>query len=368
MAIGILYREEIKGYDFGAGHPFRGDRFEAFVPFLEDRLVEGEHYRMIAAAPATDDDLLMICSQDYIDFTTGYYRAAHLGAAYSGPFHRYHSGDNFPSYEPGKLEEAARLIVGQAKAACDSIQQGQFTKLVSLGGGLHHAKPSYGEGFCLYNDVAFCARYLIRAHGLERILVLDTDAHAGNGTCEYFYEDPKVLFIDLHQNPRTVYPGTGFSHQIGAGRGQGFTVNIPMPVGAGDQSYELAFESIVEPITKEFKPQIIVRNGGSDPHFLDQLTNLGVSVAGFRAIGQRVGKMAGVCDGKVIDLLTSGYNLDVLPYAWLALICGLADLEIPIAEPHPRSGRNLEDTVVSATERILAEVKSHLGSHWACLR
>lgn len=368
MAIGILYREEVKGYDFGSGHPFRGDRFEVFVPFLKERLIEGEHYRMIAAATAADDDLQLICSKDYIEFTTGYYRAANLGAAYAGPFHRYHSGDNFPSYEPGKLEEAARLIVGQAKAACDLIQEGQFTKVVSLGGGLHHAKPSFGEGFCLYNDVAFCARYLIQAHGLERVLVLDTDAHAGNGTCEYFYDDPRVLFIDLHQNPRTVYPGTGFSHQIGTGRGQGFTINIPMPVGAGDQSYQLAFESIVEPVTEEFRPQIIVRNGGSDPHFLDHLTNLGVSVAGFRAIGQRVGKMAGVCNGKVIDLLTSGYNLDVLPYAWLALICGLAGLQTAVEEPHPGSGRHLEDTAVGATERVLTEVKGHLGPYWTCLR
>jgi len=366
--IGILYQEGVKQYDFGWGHPFRGDRFEVFVPFLKEHLLEGERYRMIAAEPATDDDLLLICTKDYIDFTSAYYRAAHLGLGYSGPLYRYHSGDNVPSSEPGKLEEAARLIVGQAKAAGDLVQTGQFAKVVSLGGGLHHAKPSFGEGFCIYNDVAFCARYLIEKHGLERVLVLDTDAHAGNGTCEFFYDDPRVLFIDLHQNPRTVYPGTGFAHQIGHGKGEGFTVNIPMPVGAGDQSYKLAFEAIVEPITDEFKPQIIIRNGGSDPHFLDHLTNLGVTVAGFRLIGERVRKMAMVCDGKVIDLLTSGYNLDVLPYAWLALICGLADWEIPIKEPHPRTARHMEETAVTATETVIAEVKGHLSPYWTCLR
>lgn len=368
MTIGILYQEGVKQYDFGWGHPFRGDRFEAFVPFLKEHLAEGEHYRMIAAEPATDDDLLLICARDYIDFTSAYYRAANLGKNYSGPLFRYHSGDNVPSSEPGKLEEAARLIVGQAKTAADLVKSGQLTKAVSLGGGLHHAKPSYGEGFCLYNDVAFCAKYLMEKHGLERVLVLDTDAHAGNGTCEFFYDDPRVLFIDIHQNPRTVYPGTGFAHQIGHGKGVGFTVNIPMPVGAGDQSYQLAFEAIVEPVTDEFKPQIIIRNGGSDPHFLDQLTNLGVTVAGFRMIGQRVRNMATVCDGKVIDLLTSGYNLDVLPYAWLALICGLADWEIPIKEPYPRQARHMEETAVGVTETVIAEVKSHLSPYWACLR
>jgi len=368
VTIGILYQEAVKEYDFGSGHPFRGDRFEVFLPFLKEHLVEGEHYHPIVAEPARDDDLLLICTKDYVEFTAGFFRAANLGLSYSGTFHRYHSGDNFPSYHPGKLEEAARLIVGQAKAACDLVWKGRFSRAVSLGGGLHHAKPSFGEGFCLYNDVAFCARYLIREYGLERILVLDTDAHAGNGTCEYFYSDPRVLFIDLHQNPRTVYPGTGFADQIGSGEGEGFTVNIPMPVGAGDQSYSLAFESIVEPITNEFRPQIIVRNGGSDPHFLDQLTNLGVSVAGFRAIGGRVRKLADVCDGKVIDLLTSGYNLDVLPYAWLALICGLAGLEVEIQEPYPKLARHSEDTVVGATERVISEVKHHLSPYWSCLK
>jgi acetoin utilization protein AcuC len=368
MAIGILYQEGIREYDFGSGHPFRGDRFEVFLPFLETYLIESQHYRMIAADPATDEELLLICSQDYIEFTTAFYRAANLGLTHSGPFHRYHSGDNFPVLGPGKLEEAARLIVGQAKAACNLVQLGEFTKVVSLGGGLHHAMPSYGEGFCLYNDVAFCARYLLQKCGLERVLVLDTDAHAGNGTCEYFYEEPRVLFIDLHQNPRTIYPGSGFAHQIGSGKGQGFTVNVPMPIGAGDESYKQVFESIVEPLTEAFKPQIIVRNGGSDPHFLDRLTNLGLTVAGFRAIGERVRKMANVCDGKVIDLITSGYSLDVLPYAWLALICGLADFEITIEEPHPRSPERMKDTVVGATELVIAEVKSHLGPYWACLR
>jgi acetoin utilization protein AcuC len=169
-----------------------------------------------------------------------------------------------PIGRPGRIEEAARFVVGQAKMACDLIQTGIYKKVISIGGGLHHAKPSYGEGFCLYNDVAFCALHLMQQYELERILILDTDAHAGNGTCEYFYEDARVLFIDLHQNPMTLYPGTGFADQIGHGKGKGFSVNIPLPINAGYDSYQLIFESIVEPITWEFEPQIIIRNGGSD--------------------------------------------------------------------------------------------------------
>jgi len=132
--------------------------------------------------------------------------------------------------------------------------------------------------------------YLMKKHGLERVLILDTDAHAGNGTSEYFYSNPKILFIDVHQDPMTLYPGTGFASDIGSGEGRGFTINVPLPVDAGYDSYQLVFEEIIEPLTEEFKPQIIIRNGGSDPHFDDGLTQLGLPVRGFRMIGERVRK------------------------------------------------------------------------------
>jgi len=367
MAIAILYQKELKEYDFGPGHPFRGDRYESFPQFLQENLAEDDNYRIVKSNPASDQDLRLICQKDYIDFTKDYYKAVNLGLSYLGRFSQFHSEDNRPIGQPGKIEEAARLIIGQAKMACDLIQGGKFKKAVSLGGGMHHAKPTFGEGFCLYNDVAFSALYLMQEYKLERILILDTDAHAGNGTCEYFYEEPRVLFIDLHQDPRGLYPGTGFAHQIGSSQGKGFTINIPMPVYAGYDSYQLAFESIVQPVTQEFNPQIIIRNGGSDPHFSDGLTNLGLPVRGFSMIGQKVKEMARVCDGKAIDLIGSGYNKEVLPYAWLALISGLAGLKIKIEEPVPIPQRFIEDPSFTETKGVIAETKRHLKDYWRCL-
>ncbi len=368
MTVAILYQEGLKEYDFGPGHPFRGARCEVFVKFLKENITQDDNYRILMADPATDNDLLSICHKEYVEFTKEYFKAANVGLTYHGQFHHYHSMDNMPIGRPGKLEEAARLIVGQAKMACDLVHGGTYRKVISLGGGLHHAKPSYGEGFCLYNDVAFCALYLIRNYKLDRIMVLDTDAHAGNGTAEYFYEEPRVLFVDLHQDPRTLYPGTGFAHQIGAGEGKGFTVNIPMPVGAGNDSYRLVFESIVEPLTREFKPQIIIRNGGSDPHFGDRLTALGLTIDGFRMIGEKVREMAKVCDDKVIDLIASGYNEKVLPFAWLALISGLAGFRLRVQEPEPIPQRFMSDTAVEQTKKVIEEVKNNLKDYWACLR
>lgn len=363
----ILWSEELKEYDFGAGHPFRGRRYTMIHRFLTENLPEKD-YQIISAEPAKDEDLLLICTRAYINFTRDYYRAANLGLDYNGRFFHFHSADNRPAGKPGRLEEAARVVIGQAKKAADLVAGGAVTKAVSIGGGLHHAKPQFGEGFCLYNDVAFTARYLMRKYGLKRILLLDTDAHAGNGTSEYFYKDPRVLFIDVHQDPRTLYPRTGFVHQIGEEEGEGYTVNIPLPVNAGYDSYKLVFEHLIQPLTEEFEPQIIVRNGGSDPYLNDQLTMLGLPIKGFRMIGEKVRALAEVCHGKEIDLIASGYNEEILPYAWLALISGLGGIKAPVVEVEPIPDRNKEEGVLTETEKVVREVKEKLKDYWPCFR
>ena len=291
-----------------------------------------------------------------------------LGLAEEGDFFQYHALDNRPIGRPGKVEEAARLVIGQAKLAVDLIQNGKFQKVISIGGGLHHAKAASGEGFCIYNDVAFTAVYLLDKYHLKKIMILDTDAHAGNGTAEYFRSDPRVLLVDLHQDPATIYPGTGFASEIGSGAGIGKTVNVPLPVNAGNDSYKMVFEQIVEPLTKEFRPEIIIRNGGSDPHFNDGLTSLGLTVEGFKMIGQKVRQMSDICGGKVIDLIASGYHRGVLPYAWMALISGLANFNVPVEEPSPIPHSLRIDTQIPETIKVISEVKSYLKDYWRCFR
>jgi acetoin utilization protein AcuC len=365
----ILFRPELKEYDFGEGHPFRGDRYVIFYKFLQKTLKEGIDYTLLEAEPASDKDLQKICHQNYIEFTRGYYEFANLGLPYPGRFTDFHSMDNLPTGAPGKIEEAARLVVGQAKLAAQMVMAGTFKKAVSIGGGLHHAKPNHGEGFCLYNDVAFCAIYLQREYGLNRILVLDTDAHAGNGTMEYFYEDNQVLFIDIHQDPIGIYPGTGFLQQIGAGKGKGYTINIPLPELAGDDAYRLAFETMIEPVTREFQPQIIIRNGGSDPHFADGLTMLGLTMEGFHMIGSKVRQMAEICDNKLIDLIASGYKPEVLPYAWMSLLSGIMGFKYHAEEPegYPPD-KQKKAFIVTETKSVLHEARSYLKDYWKCFR
>jgi acetoin utilization protein AcuC len=365
----VLYQDKLKEYDFGSGHPFRGDRYGAFIQFLKNQLPGDTYYDILRAAPATLDDLLIICDQDYIAFNQEYYHAANAGwTAYFEDFSHYQSPDNKPVGVPGDLEKAARLIVGQAKTACDLVQSGQYKNVISVGGGKHHARQRFGEGFCIYNDVAFAALYLIEKYNLERILVLDTDAHAGNGTAEYVRTNPKILFIDIHQDPRTIYPGAGFAPDIGVNSGAGFTVNIPLPTTAGDASYQLTFDEIILPLTLEYKPQIIIRNGGSDPHFNDGLTDLGMTIAGFRMMGDKVREMTAVCQGKQIDLIASGYNKLVLPSGWLSLLSGIADFPITVKEPGPIPPEVKKDPALPETKKVLSEVKRYHRDYWHCFQ
>ena len=353
----FLFRKEINEYDFGKGHPFHGRRGEDFLNFFKKYTKTDPP--ILKAEIARDEDLFLICKKDYIDFTKEYFEKKSLGKDFDGRFFQYHSMDNFPVSKPKNVEKAARYIIGQAKLAADLVWQGKFKKVISIGGGLHHAKKSFGEGFCIYNDVAFCAKYLLEKYNLKRILILDTDAHAGNGTMEYFWEENRVLFVDLHQDPSTLYPGTGFLDQIGQGKGEGSTVNIPLPPGAGDKCYKLAFEEIVEPLTKKFKPQIIIRNGGSDPHFSDPLTNLGLSFEGFKMIGEKVRNLAKICQGKEIDLIASGYDLKILNFAWTALISSLVGIKVKMPQQKVPFREPLEET-----KEVLRSLKKILRKFW----
>ena len=360
----LVYNPEIKKYSFGRGHPFTGERFENFLNFLKKKLLNYEDY-FVEVKPrlATEKDLKLFHSKEYIEAM----KKASKGIILPNIL-QYVSIDNLdPStgYLPRGIEEATRVLVGTSITAAKLVFEGAFKKAISIGGGLHYARKNFGEGFCVYNDVVICAKNLL-IRGLKKILILDTDAHAGNGTKEGFYEDGRVLFIDLHQDPRTLYPGTGFIEEIGRGKGEGFIVNIPLPPGAGDLAYRYCFEEIIFPLAKEFKPEIIIRYGGSDPHFKDSLTQLGLTLEGFKMIGEKVRELAEkFSQGKEIDLIASGYNLEILPFAWTNLISGLLDLPVNIKEPHP-ARIPPKNTGLEETKEIIKELKKILKEYWKC--
>lgn len=366
MKTTLVYNPEIKNYSFGKGHPFTSERFEIFLNFLKEKLPDfQDHFVEVKPKQASEDELKLFHSQQYIEAI----KKASKGIILPNIF-QYVSVDNLdPStgYLPKGIETASRIAVGTSLKAAQLVFEGKFKKAIALGGGLHHAKRNFGEGFCIYNDVVICAKKLL-GFGLKRILILDSDAHAGNGTAEAFGKDDRVLFIDIHQDPRTIYPGSGFIEEVGSGKGEGFTINIPLPPGASDSAYQYCFEKIIFPIAEEFKPEIIIRNGGSDPYFNDRLTNLGLTLTGFKMIGQNVRKLSKICQGKEIDLIASGYNQEILPSAWLSLISGLLDIDVEIKPPTKFSGGLLKNAALTETKKIIKELKKILKKYWQCLK
>lgn len=175
----------------------------------------------------------------------------------------------------------------------------------------HHALKERAMGFCLFNTVAIGAHYLKLRHGARRILIVDWDVHHGNGTQDAFYHDASVLYLSIHQYP--YYPGSGAIEEIGAGAGRGFTVNVPLPAGCGDQEYLRVFDRVVLPVGSEFAPDWILVSAGFDPHKRDPLGGMNLSEKGFAAMAAALLDLAArAAGGKIAFLLEGGYDLDAL--------------------------------------------------------
>jgi len=352
MKAALVYDEALQRYDFGPGHPFRGDRYKDFFTLFSHAFADSSLFDIVRPQPAHEEDLLLVHTPSYIQRIIE-------GCKTSSIF------DTDTPLHPG-LEEAARLVVGSSLTASSLVANGRYKIGIGIGGGLHHARPHKEAGFCIYNDVAIAVKSLLERHHMNKVLVLDTDVHTGDGTADVFYRDPRVLLVDIHQDPRTLYPGKGFIGEVGGGDAAGFTVNVPLPPGASDRAYRLALEQIFSPLAEAFKPDIIVRNGGSDPHFADSLAEMYLTTAGFRMIGQKVRETADkVCGGRIVDLLGSGYNPQVLPAAWLSLIAGLINSDVAIEEPLPLPKNDIENNMVEESRRVIAEVKRVLGEYWS---
>jgi acetoin utilization protein AcuC len=322
--------------------------------FEEQGILRLPNLILLKPRPASKQDLLRVHDEEYMNLI---FRLAEISQPY----------DVETPVSP-EILEAALLITGGAIEAGRTIYEGKIDRSVALGCGYHHAGRNYGGGFCLFNDIAVLVEYLRERYGLKRALILDYDVHFGNGTSDIYYSDPDVLFISLHQDPRTLYPGTGFVEQIGEDAGEGYNVNIPLPPGTGDQTYLYALKEIFVPLAEEFKPEIILANGGSDPHFADMLGNLGLTVNGFFELSRTIAVVAeNVCGGKLVLMVGSGYNPTVLPPCWYALTAGVAGLEkIGVGDPYapPVEPEGCHRMV----RETLAELKRILKKYWQCFR
>jgi len=226
----------------------------------------------------------------------------------------------------GDSWEVARRATGGALQAVDDVLNGKIARAFCLSRPPgHHATPSKGMGFCLFNHVAVAARYAQKKHGVGKILIVDWDVHHGNGTQDVFYEDDSVLFLSTHQSPW--YPGTGSREETGKGKGLGYTLNFPLPAGSGrSEIVEGAFGLDLPKKMSGFEPELILVSAGFDSRRGDPLGQFRLQDEDFANLTKLIVGLANeYCEGKVVSVLEGGYDLDGLAKASLAHFTALLE-------------------------------------------
>lgn len=348
----IVYSDKIEEYDLG--HVLTGERYRHFMDLFQRTLGGRPDFEIVEPSAASRKDLGLVHPEEYIERIESLNGLDPLDTPLSPGFVR-----------------AARLLAGAGKLAGELVHSGTFAKAFVVGGGVQHAGRSRERGFGIYSDVGICAENLMRNFGVERVFIIDTDAHAGEGIHEIFYEDPRALCVSIHQDPSTLFPGRGFIHETGAGKGQGCCVNIPLRPGSAVKAYEHVLGEIVAPLAQEFRPQMVLMVDGADPHFTDRLTRMGLTLEGIRTVGALIGQLADrLCRGKIVDFIGSGYSSDphVVSLGWLASITGVTGVELEMREPDTLPARPDPGTGLEEAQSLAVRIRKHLSSYWKCFQ
>ena len=232
----------------------------------------------------------------------------------------------------------ALTAAGSTIAATEAVLRGDVdSAFCAVRPPSHHASPENAMGFCLLNNIAIAAETARKRHGVERIAIIDIDVHHGNGTQDAFYDDGGILYVSTHLFP--FYPGTGPPQETGTGDGEGANVNIALPARCGDAEYAAAFDQIVEPVVRRFRPELVLVSCGFDAHFADPIADMALSNAGYGELAARSLALANEFrDGKIVFLLEGGYDLIAVPWGVRTV------LEVLVGEKaHARPPRHAHD-------------------------
>ena len=291
--IGFVYSNEFLEHVPPSGHPERPERLRRLLQHLkESRLME--EVVQIDPLPAPEERILAVHTRSH------YENVRALCMAGGGLL------DEGDTHASPRSFTVAVLAAGAVVAAVDAVVGGKvagaFCATRPPG---HHAEVDRPMGFCLFNSVAIGARYAQQRHGMNKVAILDWDVHHGNGTQHVFEDDPSVFYISLHQYP--FYPGTGGRDERGKGRGEGFTLNIPLPAGTGETGYLAALDEEIVPALRAFAPDLLFISAGFDAHEDDPLADMRLTEGSFAKMTARVKEIA-----PVVSVLEGGYHLDAL--------------------------------------------------------
>jgi acetoin utilization deacetylase AcuC-like enzyme len=285
------------------------ERFPAALAGVEEAQRSGVPVEWCPCDPADEDALTAVHDAAYLDRIREMSRA---GGGYLSPDTAVGEGS----------WEAASLASGAACSAVESALAGETAFAVARPPG-HHAGRDYGMGFCLTNHAAVAAGRALSG-GLEKVAILDWDVHHGNGTQDIFYDDGRVLYLSVHQSP--FYPGTGEAGEVGDGEGRGFTANVPLPAGSGEDVYTAVFSGIFAPVLREFGPGVILVSAGFDAHADDLLGGMALASGAFGRFAALVTQLSREVGGvPPAFLLEGGYNLQALTESVAACIQGAQD-------------------------------------------
>jgi len=329
----VVWSPALLDYDFGPRHPMAPLRLDlTFRLARELGVLDLPGVDVVGAEPAGDEMLVTAHDAGYV--------AAVRRASETGEIDLDHGlgTDDDPVF-PGMHDAAARQVMGSVSSALE-VWRGEARHAVNLAGGMHHAMADHASGFCVYNDVVAAIRALL-ADGAERIAYVDLDAHHGDGVELVFWDDPRVVTISVHESGHTLFPGTGHPTDVGGPHARGSVVNVPLEAGTADAGWLRAVGSVVLPILRAFRPQVVVSQHGCDAHGLDPLTNLAVSVDAQRAAMVAVHDAAHeVADGRWVALGGGGYAVgQVVPRIWTHLLALAAHEPIDVAAETPTAWR-----------------------------
>lgn len=306
----VIFSSKYYRHNPGRDHPESARRLSAIISELKKgEFLKSRNWQFVAPEKACIEEVELVHDIEYVKFVEAFCRS---GGGLLDLEDTVVSPESF---------DVALYAVGGALKAVNLVMKGKFKNafaLVRPPG--HHAEKFRACGFCIFNNVAIAARYLLKKFRMNRILILDIDAHHGNGTQETFYDTNKVLYISLHQDPR-VFPGTGFIDEIGEGEGLGYNINIPLPFGTGDVIYLKAVREIAMPIIRQYKPQFILVSAGLDGHYTDPVGSLSLSALCYQRIYDMILNLASeACDGKLVSVLEGGYSVKFLGKIAAAII------------------------------------------------